>query len=169
MSEAPPRVGLGATRDEEGLRGGSAQFAQAVFRTPTILTVSSAIPHIRRALLTRSRCRIPYVLLRGSLRAFLSACLLDLGHEELIEQVLALVQQHVGARPAQTTAIHRGLSEVYLSFQVLNDGDASVVKLHPFALAFNYRVVVSELEALALVHHDALQVVHFRLVDALQA
>ena len=79
--------------------------------------------------------------------------------EILVEKIFTLVQKHVRAWPPQPTPVLGRFSEVYLSFDVLDDGHACVVELHPLPLALHDRVVVSELEALSFVDHDAFQMV----------
>lgn len=79
--------------------------------------------------------------------------------EILVEKIFTLVQQHVRAGPPQPTPVLGGLSEVYLSFDVLDDRYPRVVELHPFSLALDDRVVVSKLETLAFVDDDAFQVI----------
>jgi len=67
-----------------------------------------------------------------------------------------------------TTRIHRWLTKVYLSFKIRNNRNTSVVELHPLALTLNYSIVVTELQSLAFMHHDALQMVYFNLVESFQ-
>ena len=60
-----------------------------------------------------------------------------------------------------TPAVLRRLSVVNLCLLVGNDCHASIIELHPLALALDNGVVVTELQALPLMDHNALQVIHF--------
>ena len=55
-----------------------------------------------------------------------------------------------------------------MRLKVLYDTNSSIIELHPLALAFDYGVVVAELEALTLMDDQTLQMVDHRLVACLQ-
>ena len=102
------------------------------------------------------------VTTRSHVRRCLALRLLDLWVEELCEQLLAFINQHVGAGPALTSPILWWFTVVNLCLLVCDHAHARIIKLHPLALTFHDGVVVAELKALTLVNHHALQVVHFR-------
>ena len=85
--------------------------------------------------------------------------MLDLRVEKFGEQLLALVDQHVRARPALASSVLRRLAVVNLRLLIRNHTDARIVELHPLTLALDDSVIVAELQTLTLVDHHALQVV----------
>lgn len=118
-----------------------------------------------RRLTGRLVCRV-IVAVTASPSATAPLCLiirlLDLWVEEFGEELLALVDEHVGTGPALASSVLGWFSIVNLRLLVSDHTDARIVELHPLTLALDDRVVVPELQTLTLVDHNAFEVVDLR-------